>query len=239
MMTRSVVVQQHPRRHWRRAGWIALLLGIGFLGGIWFSIKAGFASVDDSDAAARQLRQEVSELQQWREDHMTRRDIDAKALEMVRSELASQHETIAELERGIHLYKSLMSPADFAEGLHIHSVEFTREGQSSKYQFRVLVQQQSAGKNPTITGILRVWVAGHENGQEAEYNISKLSKAVPRDDIRLRFRYFQEITGELLLPDGFAPQSVRALVTSIRPRQEEVAKQFPWAVQERIGYVRQ
>ena len=239
MMSRPIVIQRHPNWYWHLLGVVALLFGIGFLSGIWFSVSQGIGIQDPDELRLRELQQEVENLHQWREDYRTRREVNAKALELVRGELASQHETIAELERDLYIYKSLAAPADLAEGLHIHSVEFTRNGQSDRYQFRVLVQQQSVRKNRTMTGTLRVQLVGHRNGKETKYHLARLSKEVSRNDIRLRFRYFQEIKGELKLPDGFVPQFVRASAKSTAPLKSEDDEEYPWAVQERIGYVRQ
>jgi len=239
MMSRSVVVQYDPGRRRRRLA-VAVLLAVGlFLAGLWGGAAGNFglyrnAAEENRELRTRLVRQarQLEELRQWRETDKTRREVDAAALELVRGELASHQETIAELERGIRFYKSLMSPAELAEGLNIRSVEVTPLDEPGRHLFRVLVQQ-SARKHRLMTGTLSVYLVGESEGGEVEYNLAELSEDVPNTDIRLRFKYFQAIDGELALPDGFVPQLVRVSASSIEPRRAEVSEEFPWSAQER------
>ncbi|MEP5766165.1 MAG: DUF6776 family protein [Halieaceae bacterium] len=245
MMSRSVVVQQDPRAHRRRQ----LLLGLACLGLFLVGIAIGgsgslFLGIE-SAVENRRLRedivsqaQQLDALRQWKIDNITRSEIDEAALELVRQQLAIQQETITELEKGVRFYKSLMAPDEIAEGLSVRSIDIKPNPDSSKYQFRILVQQ-SARKHALLTGTLKVSVYGQQDGAEKSYNLSDLSEQVPSDDIRLRFKYFQAIDGELELPAGFSPQLVKASARSVKPRRASFEKEFTWSVQEKISHVGQ
>lgn len=183
---------------------------------------------------ARQLEA----LRQWQADNQTRLEVDSAALEIVRLELAAQQETIAELERGIRFYKSLMAPGELAQGLNIRSVDLAPTEQENVYQFRILVQQNDS-RQELVSGVLIVKVLGESAGAEREFDLSELSEQVPNTDIRLRFKYFQAIDGELKLPAGFVPTMLRVSAVSGKKGQADVVEQIPWAVQERLSHVRQ
>ena len=244
-MRRSVVVQQHPEQKRRRL----LALGLSLLAVFVFGLVVGGTAsqlrymeeamenrelLEQLSAQARQLE----ELMQWRTNNETRREIDAAALEMVRRELAAQQETIAELERGIRFYKSLMAPGELAEGLSIRGVDVSPVEENGRYPFRILVQQ-SARKHELLTGLLRVTLVGSNEEDIVEHDLAALSEQVPGTDIRLRFKYFQAIDGELALPQGFAPEVVRVSATSTKPRRSEISEEFPWPVQEKLSHVGQ
>ena len=244
MTTRSVVIQDNPKRRRRLRllaglGAVVLFAG-GFIAGSFGGLPAGLESVREN----RQLRQqiidmasELEELRQVKSDSETRREIDRAALELVRQELATQQETIAELEKGIHFYRSLMAPDEQADGLSVRSIDIA-PGQEGKHPFRILVQQ-SARKHDLLTGTLQVKVSGTLNGEPVSYNLSDISEQVPQADIRLRFKYFQAIDGLLELPQGFEPEVLSASARSVKPRRSVVEKEFPWSVQEEISHVGQ
>jgi hypothetical protein len=242
--TRSIVVQDDPRqrrRHRLLLGIAALTLFVlGILLGGWGNLYLGLESAWEN----RQLRadivkqaRELEALHQWKSDAETRQEIDRAALEMVRSELAEQQETIAELEKGVHFYRSIMAPGELSEGLSVHSIDL-KPVPDGAYQFRVLVQQSSR-KHQLLTGTLKVLVHGERNGEHIAYNLSDLSEQVPEADIRLRFKYFQAIDGELELPDEFIPKMVSTTARSNKPRRVMVETEFPWSVQEKISHDRQ
>ena len=244
MMSRSVVVQEDPRRRMRlrilSVVMALLLLVTGFAVGSYASLKVSI----ESSLENRRLRAEVlsmaadlEKLRQWRADNETRREIDRTALELVRQELATQQETIAELEKGIHFYRSLMAPEEEADGLSVRSIDVA-PGMDGKHPFRILVQQR-ARSHDLLTGTLQVTVAGTLEGESITYNLSDISEQVPNPDIRLRFKYFQAIDGVLELPEGFSPVELVASARSVKPRRSVVTKEFPWSVQEEISHVGQ
>jgi hypothetical protein len=244
MISRSVVVQEDPRRRRR----LRVLAGLVLLGTFVAGLLLGIGGVSMQWSIAEEkedlqnqlllLSRQTEELQQWQANNQTRRDIDAAALELVRLEMASQQETIAELERGIKFYKSLMEPGELKEGLSIRSIDIIADDEPGHYQFRILVQQ-STRRHQLLTGSLNVWVVGELDGKAAKFDLPALSEDVPNANIRLRFKYFQAIDVELVLPAGFTPHVVQMSAKSTKPSRSEVSEEFPWPVQEKVSYVGQ
>ena len=245
MMSRSVVVQHDPRRTQRRRLGLALLGAGLFVLGLWVgaavSMRAYWQAAEENAElrlAVVEQRNQLEAVRQWRVGSETRQEVDAAALEMVRAELATQQQTIAELERGIRFYKSLMAPGELAEGLNIRGVDIAPGDQPEHYQFRVLVQQ-SARKHSMMEGTLGVQLLGERDGEAENYELSSLSEDIPQADIRLRFKYFQAVDGELVLPAGFEPAMIRVSARTHSPRRADVVEEFPWAMQEKVGHVGQ
>lgn len=244
MNTRSIVIQDDPRSRRRRRIRLTLaalgvfLAGVllGGYGNLYLGLESAWENRDLREQIVSQARQ-LESLRQWKSDAETSQEIDRAALELVRLELAEQQEAIAELEKGVHFYRSLMAPGEQAEGLSVHSIDLKPGPNNDRYQFRILVQQ-SARKHNLLTGTLQILVHGDENGQEKAYNLSELSEQVPDPEIRLRFKYFQAIDGELELPAGFTPRTVSAAARATKPRRVNIEKEFPWSVQEKISDVR-
>lgn len=166
----------------------------------------------------------------------TRHEINRRALEMVRSEIASQKEQIADLEEGLSFYKGLMAPGELAAGLSLRTVEIVPREEPGRYAYRILVQQE-ARKHSLLKGELRVEVFGSRLDQEVSYSLAELSEEVDQDAIALQFRYFQTVEGELTLPEGFEPHGIRLLASASKPQKTEVREQFDWEVQEKFTHV--
>ena len=50
-------------------------------------------------------------------------------------------------------------------------------------------------------------------------------------DIRLRFKYFQNIEGELVLPENFVPDRLQVAAVSVEPVEKSINQNFSWVVE--------
>ena len=217
----------------------ALVLALGFyLGqraaysGMGIDPDAYRAMQLELPAAREQQKVLAGELQVQR----TRHEMDRKALEMVRQELAAQKERIAELGEGLRFYTSLMAPGEIANGLSLRNIELVAREEPGRYAYRIVVQQE-ARKHPLLKGELSVEVFGLLGEEQLSYPLAELSDDFGDGAVQLRFRYFQAIEGELVLPAGFEPQGVNVVASSSTPRKAEVRKRYPWQLQERFTHV--
>lgn len=194
------------------------------------------AVVESLQSEVVAARQEVRSLQGSLDLERTRHEINRRALEMVRSEIASQKEQIADLEEGLRFYRELMAPGEVAAGLTLRTMEIVPGEQPGRFAYRILVQQE-ARKHSLLEGELHVEVFGSLLNQELSYSLAELSDDVDRDAIALRFRYFQAIEGELTLPEGFEPIGIRLVASVSKPQKTEVREQFNWEAQEKFTHV--
>jgi len=183
-------------------------------------------------AANREMRS----LQGTLDLERTRHEINRRALEMVRSEIASQKEQIADLEEGLSFYRELMAPGEVADGLSLRRMEIVSREEPGRFAYRILVQQE-ARKHSLVKGELYVEVFGSLRDQELSYSLAELSDDVDQDAIALQFRYFQSVEGELTLPEGFEPIGIRLAASASKPQKTEVREQFNWEVQEKFTHV--
>jgi hypothetical protein len=205
-------------------------LFIGVLLGTWGGVRLTWLQADESKLLQEQvllLEKQLAAVQQLHTNAETRVEVDAAALELVRKELAQQQQAVAELEQGIRFYRSLMAPEELQGGLGIRGIDLSVGLLPGHYQFRLLVQQQ-ARKHELISGTVRVRILGELDGGQREFELSELSEQVPRPDIKFKFKYFQAIDGELVLPDGFQPGRIVVDAHADRPRVMDASQEFSW-----------
>lgn len=188
------------------------------------------------EAELPRLQEQVSSLQGELDVQTVRNSVDRQALEMVRQEITSQKEQISALEEGLRFYKSLMAPGEIAQGLSLRLLELVPMDQPNHFAFRIVVQQE-ARKHALLKGEISADVVGVLAGESVSYSLAELSDDVDGVELPLRFRYFQSIEGELVLPEGFEPMSVSLVATASTPGKAEVREQFPWRIQERFTHV--
>lgn len=232
---RTVVRHEHPR-HREIVILVCtlaalVLLGVGYVLGSQQRAQAPGSASSGAlpQGQARELEAELTMLR-------TRYEVDRAALEMVRSEIASQKLQIAELEEGIQFYRSLMAPGEIDRGLSLGAIELVPANGDRRFAFR-LVAQQEARKHSTLEGELYAEVLGTQDGERRSYPLSQLSEDVDSSVIRLRFKYFQSIEGELELPEGFEPSAVTVIASATKPNEMEASAQYAWQPQERFTHV--
>ena len=218
---------------------VALVLALGF----YLGQRATYSDEGiDADAyramqlelpiAHRQLKLLAVEL----DVQLTGREVDRRALELLRSELAAQKERIAELGEGLRFYQSLMAPGQVTNGLSLRDIELVARDEPGRYAYRIVVQQE-ARKHQLLKGELQAEVFGTLGEEQVSYPFAELSSAFGGEVLPLRFRYFQAIEGELTLPEGFEPQGVSLVASATKPHKSEVRERYPWQLQERFAHV--
>lgn len=222
---------------------VALVLALALAVGFYLGQMATYSGMGRNPTSYRTLQAQLlasqdklSERESELEVQRTRHAVDRAALEMVRSDLATQNEQIAGLEEGLNFYRSLMVPGDLDKGLSIRGIELVAGAESRHYAYRIVLLQQQARKQPMVVGKLHVTVTGMQAEEPLEYPLGAISGGLTEDAIAIKFRYFQSVEGELTVPEGFEPQSVRVTAQVTKPRKIEVGEEFPWQLQERFTH---
>lgn len=185
--------------------------------------------------------QALEQLEKLREENETLRlrvataeqsvTIGEQASEKIHASLVERETRIAELQQEISFYRGLMAPADGSEGVSIGRFSITETGDSRRYQYKLLVQQSSARHNQ-VNGRVVFTIVGSEDGEPRSYPLSALSGQVEGEYIPLRFKYFQNIEGELQLPEGFEPQGVELSLKSSGRNGFNIEQRYGWLVQK-------
>jgi len=173
--------------------------------------------------AAAAHRQQVANLEMGSK-------VDQQANEGVRQEVIELKEKIAGLEEDISFYKGLMSPTANKRGLTIGSLNVLDTDVPGRYSYK-LVLQQLATNHKLINGYLNMNVVGRQNGRIVSLPLKELNDKVSYENIKLRFKYFQNFSGELTLPKGFEPIRIELLAKSTGRNSVTVREKFGWLVQ--------
>tara|TARA_R110000772_G_scaffold97492_3_gene196773 strand:- start:547 stop:1284 length:738 start_codon:yes stop_codon:yes gene_type:complete len=156
--------------------------------------------------------------------------VDRQALADVQSTLFDLREINAQLEADVLFYRQIMSPENDESGLAIGQLDLSVTEEENRIRYRIELKQL-ANNDDVISGHANVNIMGMQDGQEISVPLRSLSIEENQLDIRLQFRYFQNIEGELIIPENFVPETVQILAVSQGDNAKTVQKNFVWLVE--------
>jgi hypothetical protein len=236
---KMVVVPYRPWRTWWAIGGFMAVLLVAALGAYFFGYYQTLARNGDALAQRNALLEQVDQLESSNtalQDQVLSLEqsasLDKEALNSVQRTIVSLREQISQLEEDVLFYKQIVSPGNEETGLMIGQLDLVRRDEAGGIRYRLELKQQG-NNDDVITGHVNVNVLGQQEGQEVSIPLRSLSDSIDDLDIKLQFRYFQNIEGELSLPAGFEPQKVQILAVAEGDNAKTVQKSFGWLVQNR------
>lgn len=238
---RSVVVRYRP---WQPIVLLVLIVALLLLVA---ALSVWWGRTDTRTNIATLIEQRDHYLTQWQSVRHQRDDleqqlanlsvgakVDRESVNSVRLLLKDSEQTIADLTEEISFYKGLMSPSELDKGLSIRGLELTPIPDSKRIHFK-LVLQQTALKHGLLKGSVSVTLVGVETDEqgkvvERRYPLAELSDDISKNTIALRFKYFQNIEGDLLLPENFNVQKVALIAKAVTPKKVVVEELINWSL---------
>lgn len=176
------------------------------------------------------IREQLLQLQQSLVNAEQAGLVDRQALADVQGALVNLREINAQLEADVLFYRQIMSPENDETGLAIGQLDLTGTEEENRIRYRIELKQL-VNNDDVISGHANVNIMGMQNGQEVSLPLRSLSIEENQLDIRLQFRYFQNIEGELIIPENFVPETVQILAVSQGENAKTVQKNFVWLVE--------
>lgn len=214
---------------------LLLALAVGVFAGRYSALHSSELS-DSMQAMRGELAASGEALKAARGDlemQRTRHEVDSRALELLRSEMAAQKERIAELEEGLGFYRNMVVSEGMASGISLRKPELVPGADPRHVKYRFFIQQKER-ESEMVEGTVSVEVYGVSGAREVSYPLDKLSTEFNTKAATLHFRFFQAIEGELMLPEGFEAQGLKFRVRASKPRSADIREKFPWELQERF-----
>lgn len=232
------VIQHRP---WVRFLYVLITVSIttaAAVGSYYFGYTRGMAGQEEAlnsvanltaelnvkNTALRAAEQELANIKLGAE-------VDRQSSEDVRQEVIALKEQLAALEADNSFYRNLMAPTENKRGLNFGVIELGATDVNRKVHYK-FVMQQLATNHQLLKGSLEVVLIGKQNNLEARYHLSDLSPSVGGKSIKLRFKYFQTIEGDLVLPEGFDPERIELTAKSTGKNSVTIEKRLGWLVEE-------
>ena len=233
-----VVVQRRP---WYVIGGLVLLLIALVASLIWSSYQLGMDEglstrvwiVQERDDLAQKLKQSVSLTETYRQEVAALKladEIDLQADVGVQQTILDLQTQLARVQEEVQFYKGVMLPKVEDKGLRIERLRVENSGEPNRFKYNLLLTQV-VNKYDYVQGDVEINLVGDEDNLGSNLPLGDISTQ-DQDSIRFRFRYFQNIDGELMLPDGFTPKEVMVVAQSTGRSSQRQERRFTWQVGE-------
>lgn len=157
--------------------------------------------------------------------------MDQRTNEEIQGTIASLHERIAQLEQDVIFYRNVMDDDTEDTGLIIGQLDVEKTVAPNRYRYKLVLGQQDSSNDNYLNGHVNVNLVGTRDGQEVAIPLKELSENEDQTDIKLRFKYFQNIEGELEIPEGFNPDHINGAAETTAPIQSSINRNFSWVVE--------
>ncbi|NHA14223.1 DUF6776 family protein [Thioalkalivibrio sp. XN279] len=231
MDEQRLVVRLHDPRRLRlllaALALLALLAGFGLFQ--WGQFAAGGAGsraetrVAELSAAVARLEAETRMLREELARAQTSLEVDREAQVHLKEALAESESRVAALNEELQFYRRIVVPSEGRMGLRVQTFEVVDGPLEYSYRLRLLLVQnpQRSGR---ASGRVDLALHGLLEGEEAVLALEQLA-AEPQP---YEFLYFQDVDLDIIIPEGFVPQSAEISLQPSGRNGRPVTASFPW-----------
>lgn len=169
---------------------------------------------------AAQLREQVAILERSSKiDHLAALD--------VKGDLGQMEEELQAAREEIEFYRGIVAPGDVQPGLRIHRFTLEEGTAPGEYHYD-LVLTQLKRNDRYITGVVDWKISGSMLGEQGELALAGVTNP-PARQLNFRFRYFQDLSGQITLPEGFeAERVILSIKAEGKGKLPPVEQAFDW-----------
>jgi len=168
----------------------------------------------------REARQQLVNLERGRA-------IDQQAMNEARRTIVELETRISSLKSDLTFYKNIMAPSEVSKGLQVDSLALSPDHPSGAWKFKLVLTQVGNNKS-YISGVVAVNVIGMRDEEKEVIALRDLSQDIDDLGIKFRFRFFQNVEGTLVLPEGFEPLEVQVVAQAQGRKSSQAERTFDW-----------
>lgn len=226
---------QRAKRVFRWVISILLTAVLCFAAGYYRGIRENLHILEQRTELRSQIAELEKKLQTVQEDSAIYRhgsELERQASERVRKENISLQDRVSELEEAVTFYKGIMAPENDEKGLRIERLELSRTSNKKRFKYKV-VMTQVADNGAYVKGNVKMNLLGMRKGARESIPFDTVAKEwAGGDGAPFNFRFFQDIGGELVVPDEFVPEQIEVIAQSKGRKAVRLEKRFEWKLHE-------
>jgi hypothetical protein len=127
--------------------------------------------------------------------------------------VVQQQDRIARLENEAVYYRNLMSASAGDREVFVHRVDLEPDQQQGTLKYQIMLTHADPDGEQTL-GRIELKIAGEVGARETTLDAFEAGLIDP-GALDYQFRYFQNFSGQLKLPEGFKPLTLQLEVTSL------------------------
>lgn len=211
-----------------------LTVAVSYLTGRYYNVGFTGSTTEEYAAVNALYQRELSQaakLEQQIANLKLATEVDRKANTEVRANVVELETELADLKQNNTFYRSLMRPTGGDKGIVVDPPSVIKKAVAGEFKYQLVVKQIVA-KHKKVSGYLTLVLVGRQAGRPASLLLKDISSDVEDERIRLSFKYFQRIEGNMTLPEGFVPEEIELKVVVQSPDKAVIDNKFGWFLKE-------
>lgn len=227
----------HPYHQTKRQRLIERNTLVVVIAGLILLFIAGRFSVKSSEeyqTENKRLSRSIEEVSGVNKELIKRQDfadnsrqIDLQATKESRLSLTKLHSELSEVKELLAFYQRVVAPEALREGLYINSFDLEQDGENGSYRYRLVVAQGTSQRR-ALKGTYALSVTGRLKGKDKVLSLKEMSKSSTHLTTFL-FRYYEILSGDISLPDGFVPAYIKVKINASTKKRKVVEQQWAWS----------
>lgn len=149
-----------------------------------------------------------------------------QANRILRETESERQAELGRLQSELDFYRRLAGSGGARSGLDVYRAEIVPTGSRQVFQF-ILTLTQNIQRASMISGRVRIDIEGTLDNRPVNLRWAQISDGETPEPA-FRFKYFQQLEGYLLLPDGFDPVRI-SLTLESKNKRKPMVRTFDWA----------
>lgn len=211
------------RRRWIRAALWGVGLAVVFAAG--FAAGRALGLPGDLRTRVHRLASRNAVLEEQLQGLQQQQQTNATALAALRASLASRDADLEKLQQEQAFYARLIGIDSNRSGLGVHSMALAPVPGTRAWNFTATLVD-TAENADAARGTLTLAIEGVRDGKLATLGWPDLAAPAARDGVPFAFKFFQQLRGSFMLPQGFVPN--RITVTLHPDGGAPVSRRIDW-----------
>lgn len=185
------------------------------------------SEVSDQNQVIRLLEKSNGQLKD--QVALAKRNAEAEsvAIREMKTMMREKDAEMLQLTQELHFYRTLYSPDADQRAVQLKAFRLHAGTDAGQFGYRLVLTGMPKRKEK-VSGVIGLSVAGEQHGDAKELVFEAARGASKDEALRFSFRYFQEISGSLSLPEDFEPSSIQVALLRDGRKNKPVVASFNW-----------
>lgn len=217
-------------------GLVLLLVAMlaAYFAGDFFASKSYSISATENVLLREKLFASQTELEQLRGQLTVvgrTSEMDQTAAKEIQLTVNQLRQRVTQLEQDIMFYRQVMSPEAAQSGVIIAELSLYPTSTPRLYRYKAVFRQAGTGDD-MLEGSVSISLLGVLGGEETTIPVEDIFQGEEGFVGKLGFRYFQNLEGEIRIPEEFSPLRVVIDAESHSPAENVTSRMFNWSLSE-------
>lgn len=236
-MTEKRLVVQYEKTPLWFVFWTCIIVSVlllCFYVGRYLSVYERESAIEEAKSLQKQLDVYQEAYEKANHELVTQAQyakVDSLSNQQLIETIKRLQKTQSKLRSELTFYRNIMAPELDQKGLTIAEFNVSKS-QSNKGLYFKLVLTQSGKQDQFLKGSVKLTINGSnaKTGSPVSYHFNDLGNFDAKH-FQFKFRYFQNMEGEIKLPVGFVPKTVSIVAQTKGLKKNQLAKkQVDWEV---------